>query len=454
MSLCLNMFNILLADDKRNIIEGLARAFKMKKEYQVYLAYDGRQACEILKNEPIDLVITDLNLPYKNGQEVLKQSLEVDAAMPVILFTGYGTVEIAVQTMQMGAYDFLTKPVDLDYLFTLVERALSGKKVHRQLRELLSQEQHNQGFAAFFGHSTAMQPIFDILSQAAPSKANILILGESGVGKELAADAIHALSPRKDKPLVKVHCAALSESLLESELFGHEKGAFTGAHHQKKGRFELADSGDIFLDEIGEINANIQTKLLRVLQERCFERVGGEQAIHVDIRIIAATNRDLKKEVEKGNFREDLYYRLNVIEIDLPPLRERKTDIPDLALRFLHEFCEENGKKLSGFTPKALHALTNYDWPGNVRQLRNCIESAVVMTKHHIIDINDLPASVVPREQNSLTLPVGLTLKEMEDHYIQMTLQQANNNKTQAAKILGISRKTLQRKLGENDGII
>ena len=448
------MFNILLADDKRNIIEGLARAFKMKKEYQVYLAYDGRQACEILKNEPIDLVITDLNLPYKNGQEVLKQSLEVDAAMPVILFTGYGTVEIAVQTMQMGAYDFLTKPVDLDYLFTLVERALSGKKVHRQLRELLSQEQHNQGFAAFFGHSTAMQPIFDILSQAAPSKANILILGESGVGKELAADAIHALSPRKDKPLVKVHCAALSESLLESELFGHEKGAFTGAHHQKKGRFELADSGDIFLDEIGEINANIQTKLLRVLQERCFERVGGEQAIHVDIRIIAATNRDLKKEVEKGNFREDLYYRLNVIEIDLPPLRERKTDIPDLALRFLHEFCEENGKKLSGFTPKALHALTNYDWPGNVRQLRNCIESAVVMTKHHIIDINDLPASVVPREQNSLTLPVGLTLKEMEDHYIQMTLQQANNNKTQAAKILGISRKTLQRKLGENDGII
>lgn len=448
------MFNILLADDKRNIIEGLARAFKMKKEYLVYLAYDGQQACEILKNEPIDLVITDLNLPYKNGQEVLKQSLEVDAAMPVILFTGYGTVENAVQTMQMGAYDFLTKPVDLDYLFTLVERALSGKKVHRQLRELLSQEQHNQGFAAFFGHSIAMQPIFDVLSQAAPSKANILILGESGVGKELAADAIHALSPRKDKPLVKVHCAALSESLLESELFGHEKGAFTGAHHQKKGRFELADSGDIFLDEIGEINSNIQTKLLRVLQERCFERVGGEQPIHVDIRIIAATNRDLKKEVEKGNFREDLYYRLNVIEIDLPPLRERKIDIPDLALRFLHEFCEENGKKLSGFTSKALHALTNYNWPGNVRQLRNCIESAVVMTKQHIIDISDLPTSVVPHEENSLTLPVGLTLKEMEDRYIQMTLQQANNNKTQAAKILGISRKTLQRKLGENHGII
>ncbi len=446
------MFNILLADDKRNIIEGLARAFKMKKDYQVYLAYDGQQACDILKTEPIDLVITDLNLPYKNGQEVLKQSLEVDAAMPVILFTGYGTVENAVQTMQMGAYDFLTKPVDLDYLFTLVERALSGKKVHRQLRQLLSQEQHMQGFAAFFGNSTAMQPIFDILSQAAPSKANILILGESGVGKELAADAIHALSPRRNKPLVKVHCAALSESLLESELFGHEKGAFTGAYHQKKGRFELADSGDIFLDEIGEINANIQTKLLRVLQEKCFERVGGEQSIHVDIRIIAATNRDLKKEVEKGNFREDLYYRLNVIEIDIPPLRQRKSDIRDLALRFLHEFCEENDKKLSGFTPKALHALTNYDWPGNVRQLRNCIESAVVMAKNHIIDVGDLPSSVAPREEQSFTLPLGLTLKEMEDQYIQMTLQQVNYNKTQAAKILGISRKTLQRKLGENDG--
>lgn len=445
------MFSILIADDERNIIEGLARAFKMKKNFQVHLAYDGNKACEILQNEPIDLVITDLNLPGKTGQEILKQSLEIDAAMPVILFTGYGTIENAVQTMQMGAYDFLTKPIDLEYLFLLVDRALSGKKVHHQLRELLSYE-NSSSFKNFFGHSAAMQPIFDILSQAAPSKANILILGESGVGKELAADAIHALSPRKNKPLVKVHCAALSENLLESELFGHEKGAFTGAIHQKKGRFELANFGDIFLDEIGEINPSIQTKLLRVLQERCFERVGGEHPIHIDIRIIAATNRDLKKDVEAGRFREDLYYRLNVIQIRLPPLRERKSDIPDLALRFLHEFCEENNKKITGFTPKTTAALTNYSWPGNVRELRNCVENAVVMCKSHLIDTSDLPIITASQKmEDSLTLPLGMKLDEVEDYYIRMTMEQMNNNKSQAARALGISRKTLQRKLEEQD---
>lgn len=443
------MFSILIADDERNIIEGLARAFKMRKDFQVHLAYDGNQACEILKYEPIDLVITDLNLPYKNGQEILKQSLEIDAAMPVILFTGYGTIESAVQTMQMGAYDFLTKPIDLEYLFLLVDRALAGKKVHRQLRTLLSHE-NSSSFRNFFGHSAAMQPIFDVLSQAAPSKANILILGESGVGKELAADAIHALSPRKDKPLVKVHCAALSENLLESELFGHEKGAFTGAIHQKKGRFELANFGDIFLDEIGEINANIQTKLLRVLQERCFERVGGETPIHVDIRIIAATNRDLKKEVEEGRFREDLYYRLNVVQIHLPPLRERKSDIPDLAMRFLHEFAEENGKTITGFTPKTINVLMHYEWPGNIRELRNCIESAVVMAKSHLVDICDLPISTALRTENSVTIPLGMTLAELENYYIRTVLEQVDNNKSQAARLLGISRKTLQRKLEEN----
>ncbi|MGL4523905.1 MAG: sigma-54-dependent transcriptional regulator [Spirochaetia bacterium] len=445
------MFNILLVDDEINIIEGLERAFKIKKNYHVYLAYDGNQAIEVLKKQAIDLVITDLNLPDKNGQEVLQAALKIDPAMPVILFTGYGTIENAVKAMQMGAYDFLTKPIDLTYLFSMVERALLGKNIHQKLRELLASE-YKTSFRNFFGHSAVMQPVCDILSQAAPSKANVLILGESGVGKELAAEALHLLSPRKDKPLIRVHCASLSESLLESELFGHEKGAFTGASHQKKGRFELADGGDIFLDEIGEINPHIQTKLLRVIQERCFERVGGEQPIHVDIRIITATNRDLKKEVASGRFREDLYYRLNVIEVNLPPLRERYTDIPELAAHFLKEFAQENQKEITGFTPQTLSTLTNYQWPGNVRELRNCIESAVVMSKNHLIDIHDLPASIVPKvvvEEKNITLPLGLSLEKIEEEYIHATLEQVSYNKSQAAQILGISRKTLQRKLGE-----
>jgi DNA-binding NtrC family response regulator len=295
-----------------------------------------------------------------------------------------------------------------------------------------------------------MMKVFEVLKRVAPTKASVLITGESGVGKELIADALHNLSPRKDNPFVKVHCAALAESLLESELFGHEKGSFTGAVSRKRGRFELAHSGTIFLDEIGEIDQTVQIKILRVLQEKKFERVGGEDTLEVDVRVVTATNRDLEKEIAEGRFREDLYYRLNVVRIHVPPLRERKDDLPLMITSFVHEFAEENGKKIEGMDPKARSALYAYDWPGNVRQLRNCIESAVVMTSGTVITLDDLPPSIRSgAEVPSLLIPVGVTMAEAEKQVILQTLSANSGNKSKTAEILGIGRKTLHRKLDE-----
>jgi DNA-binding NtrC family response regulator len=295
-----------------------------------------------------------------------------------------------------------------------------------------------------------MVELMDIVSQVAPTKASVLITGESGVGKELVADAIHELSNRNKGPLIKVHCAALSSSLLESELFGHEKGSFTGAVKEKRGRFELADGGTIFLDEIGEIDAATQVKLLRVLQEKEFERVGGEKPISVDVRIVCATNRDLLKEIEKGNFREDLYYRLNVVHLEVSPLRERKDDIPLLMTSFLTQFSKENNRMIEGFSPQAKRALLSYDWPGNIRELRNCIESAVVLARGSVIEYDDLPPSVTKTENvQNLSLDVGITLAEAEKQLIISTLAQCGGNKTKAAEVLGIGRKTLHRKVQE-----
>jgi DNA-binding NtrC family response regulator len=366
-------------------------------------------------------------------------------------------VENAVDAMRNGAYDILTKPVNLDRLSLLVKRALANRELairNRRLEEELEQQKH---FKDMIGSSLPMRRVFDTISRAAPTRASILITGESGVGKELVANAVHELSPRAAKPLIKVHCAALAASLLESELFGHEKGAFTGAVARKRGRFELANEGTLFLDEIGEIDQNLQIKLLRVLQEKKFERVGGEETLEVDVRIIAATNRDLKEEIEKGNFREDLYYRLNVVNIQVPPLRERKDDLPLLIAAFLKECSAENGKNVEAIDDKARARLYSYDWPGNVRELRNCIESALVMCKGSTIGPGDLPPALqTGSEEGWIRIPLGSTMEEAERIIIRDTLAAHRGNKSRAAEILLISRKTLHRKLsgdGEAGGL-
>ncbi|TAH47821.1 MAG: sigma-54-dependent Fis family transcriptional regulator, partial [Treponema sp.] len=398
----------------------------------------------------IDLVITDLRMPGMSGEEVLKKVTSETPGVPVIVLTGHGTVESAVDAMRAGAYDFLTKPLNLDRLSLLVKRALQSRELILQHRELEREVENRKSFEHIIGKSPAMMKVFEVLKRVAPTKASVLITGESGVGKELIADALHNLSPRKDNPFVKVHCAALAESLLESELFGHEKGSFTGAVSRKRGRFELAHSGTIFLDEIGEIDQTVQIKILRVLQEKKFERVGGEDTLEVDVRVVTATNRDLEKEIAEGRFREDLYYRLNVVRIHVPPLRERKDDLPLMITSFVHEFAEENGKKIEGMDPKARSALYAYDWPGNVRQLRNCIESAVVMTSGTVITLDDLPPSIRSgAEVPSLLIPVGVTMAEAEKQVILQTLSANSGNKSKTAEILGIGRKTLHRKLDE-----
>ncbi|HWP68328.1 MAG TPA: sigma-54 dependent transcriptional regulator, partial [Rectinemataceae bacterium] len=363
-------FTILIVDDEKNIRDGLAEAFIMEK-YQAITAADGQEAIKLLNEKYIDLVITDLKMPKVSGMELLQHIRQRWQNIPVIIITAHGDIAEAVSAMQYGALEFITKPLDLEHLLKLTKNALEYRELSIKNQELREEVLAQQRISSIIGKSLAMRKIFDLVRKVAPTKASVLITGESGVGKELIADAIHNLSPRRDKPLIKVHCAALAESLLESELFGHEKGAFTGAQARKRGRFELADTGSLFLDEIGEINQNVQIKILRVLQERKFERVGGESTIEVDVRFIAATNRDLKVEIAEGRFREDLYYRLNVVNIHVPPLRERREDIPLLAATFLHEFSQENGKQVEGFDPRSRQALYAYDWPGNVRELRN-----------------------------------------------------------------------------------
>ncbi|MCL2093560.1 MAG: sigma-54 dependent transcriptional regulator [Treponema sp.] len=443
-------FHLLVADDEKNIRDGLGAALELEG-YEVTLAANGSDALKRFQKGDIDLIICDLRMPGLSGDELLSRVLAEAPGTPVIILTGHGTVEAAVKAMHEGAWDFLTKPVNLDYLFLLVKKALENQQLlerHRRLEEEL--EQHRR-FQTIIGKSPAMVRVFDTISRAAPTKASILITGESGVGKELVADAIHDLSPRKEKPLIKVHCAALASTLLESELFGHEKGAFTGAAARKRGRFELAHEGTLFLDEIGDIDQGIQIKLLRVLQERSFERVGGEDTIETDVRIVSATNRDLKEEIEKGNFREDLYFRLNVVNIHVPPLRERKEDLPLLIDAFLKEFAEENGKAITGLNDRARSCLYGYSWPGNIRELRNCIESAVVMARGALITEEDLPPGLKGQSDDGwIRIPLGSTMEEAEKLIIQETLKAHKGNQSKAAEALGIGRKTLYRKHSED----
>jgi len=390
-------------------------------------------------------------MPKLPGDALLKKVVFAYPAVPVIILTGHGTVNNAVEAMRNGAYDFITKPVNLERLGLLVKRALSRRELARRHQELeaeVSRLEKQRLGAEILGKSASIHHVFELVRQVAPTKASVLITGESGTGKELVANALHNQSPRSKAPLVKVHCAALSESLLETELFGHEKGAFTGAVNQRKGRFELADRGTIFLDEIGEINQSIQIKILRVLQEKSFERVGGESTLSVDVRVIAATNRDLKGEVVAGRFREDLYYRLNVVNIHLPPLRERSEDVPLLAARFLKEFAAENRREILGLEPKAAMALRLYSWPGNVRELRNIIESAVVMSKNSYLGSDDLPSYITSRgNEDGIRIKLGTPMVEAEKLIIRANLSAFGGNKSRTSEVLGIGRKTLHRKI-------
>ena len=464
---------ILVVDDERNIREGLRRALEFDG-HAVVTAADGREALSVLANEEIDLVIADLRMPRLSGDQLLKQVAERHPTVRVIILTGHATVEVAVQAMRDGAYDFLEKPVNLERLGLLVERALAERKLTLSNRELRRELDRQQASRGLLGNTAAMHRVFEMVEQVAPSRASVLITGESGAGKEVVAEAIHRLSPRAEQPLIKVHCAALAETLLESELFGHEKGAFTGAAGLKRGRFELAHTGTIFLDEIGEISPAVQIKLLRVLQDRAFERVGGEQTIEANVRVIAATNRDLAAETAAGRFRDDLFYRLNVVNIRVPPLRERREDIPILAASLLKTLAAENGKEIEGFDADANQRLWDYEWPGNVRELQNAIESAVVMTRGSVIAAADLPPHVREDSTNAFVrtaagnasrlipgqpdrpagdayvrLPIGSTVEDAERELIRYTLAAHRGNKTKAAAVLGIGRKTLHRKLAE-----
>ncbi|MBP5442144.1 MAG: sigma-54-dependent Fis family transcriptional regulator [Treponema sp.] len=442
-------FTLLIIDDEKNIREGLAANFELE-DYNVKTAASGEEGLALIEKGDIDLVITDLRMPGISGEEVLAKVSSETPGIPVIILTGHGSIDSAVDAMRHGAYDFLTKPLNLDQLSLIVKRALEGREMSLQHQELKKELEDSNALKGMIGTSPAMQKVQELIKKVSNTKANVLITGESGVGKELVANAIHNLSSRRDKSFIKVHCAALSETLLESELFGHEKGAFTGADKMQKGRFELAHGGTIFLDEIGEINQNVQIKILRVLQEKKFERVGGEQTIEVDVRIVAATNRNLEEEVKAGRFREDLYYRLNVIHIQVPPLRERRDDIPLLVSSFLQEFNQENEKNIKGIDKRAKRALFNYNWPGNIRELRNCMEAAVVMCSGDEITQEDLPPTVsTSGSGENCVIPLGLTLDEAEKIIIQETLLSNGNNKTRTAEILGIGRKTLQRKLAE-----
>jgi two-component system response regulator HydG len=420
--------------------------------YKTLETDNGQQALDILQDEDVDILVTDLRLPVMDGVEVLKRTKASAQEVEVIMITGHGTVEIAVEAIKEGAYDFITKPVKKAQLLRAVEKAAEKQYLSRENREL-RQQLNQTGVRRIVHAGPEMRNISRMVEQVAPSTATVLITGESGTGKEVVADAIHAASPRRLKPMIKVSCAALPETLLEAELFGYEKGAFTGANARKEGRFELANGGTLFLDEIGEVPAAIQVKLLRVLQDGKFERLGGTRTIDADVRIIAATNKDLQKEVEEKRFREDLFYRLNVINIRVPALRERKDDIQLLAMHFLKLYADKNNKPIEGFSEEAMLALTTYDWPGNVRELENAIERAVVFTNGRQIPLSVLPqgVSAFAESRHSLTFKIGTPLRELERRAIDITLQHTRGDKNMAARLLGIATRTIYRHIERQD---
>ena len=440
-------FRVLVVDDEpaqRELVAGFLR----KHGFDVVLAGGGREAVARFKQEPFDLVLTDQRMPDLSGLEVLEAVRSTSPETAVVIITAYGTIETAVSAVKAGAADYLTKPLNLDDLLHRVHRLRERQRLvteNRELREALAERHRVEGI---IGDSGRMQEVLSLVRRVAPSDATVLIRGESGTGKELIARALHYASPRAAGPLVKVNCAALAESLLEAELFGHEKGAFTGAVASRKGRFEMADGGSIFLDEIGDLPPHLQVKLLRVLQEREFERVGSSRPIKVDVRLLAATHRDLEALVREGRFREDLYYRINVVTIMLPPLRERREDLPPLIEHFLRAFAGKNGKSVRGLTREAREALLRYDYPGNIRELENLIERAVVLTRDDVIGVEDLPLTLeTPASGSGNEAGLIAAVEGLERRMIREALAKADGTQTRAAELLGISERVLRYKL-------
>jgi two-component system response regulator HydG len=427
--------------------------------YAVATAEDGDVAVDMVKSDPVDLILMDVRMTNMSGIEALKEIKAYNPAIPVIIMTAYSSVGSAVEALKEGAYDYLIKPLDFEVLKLTIERAGEHAGLKEENRALKAHLREDYDMANIIGRSSSMAKLLEMMSMIAPSEATVLITGESGTGKELIARSLHFNSPRREKPLVVVNCAAITETLLESELFGHEKGAFTGADKRREGRFKQADRGTIFLDEIGEMSPTMQAKLLRVLQEKDIQRVGGEETIHVDVRVIAATNRDMESEVVQGRFREDLFYRLNVMPLNVPPLRERQEDIPLLAQHFMKKFAEKNRKTVKGFVPLAMDMLLNYEWPGNVRELENAIERAVILLTGEHITEQQLPLNITekyPELMQPHTPEVKVTdgsrpLEEIEKEAIMETLKASGGNKAEAARRLGITRKTLHNKLKHYD---
>jgi DNA-binding NtrC family response regulator len=445
----MNNGRILVVDDEasaRNTLADLLRA----EGFTIETAADGFKALAKLDEFSPDVVLTDLNMPGIDGVEVLRKVHEHDPDLPVVLMTAFGGVETAVAAMRDGAEDYLTKPLNVEELVIVLARTLERRNLRRDAADMRERLRGRFAFENIVGVAPEMQRVFKTIAQVAQSRATVLLTGESGTGKELVAAAIHQHSPRASGPFVRLHCAALAETLLESELFGHERGAYTGADRRREGRFEQAHGGTLFLDEIGEISLATQVKLLRVLQEREFERVGGSQTLHVDVRVIAATNRDLKEMVAAGRFREDLYYRLNVINLPLPALRERATDIPALAMHFLKRYAAENGKPVEGISDAALAYIASYEWPGNVRELENVIERAVVLCDGTSIELSHLPRELTAsaNKKSAPQIP-GATLEDLERYAILKTMEAVSGSTAKAAEILGISVRKIQYKLQE-----
>ena len=443
---------ILIVDDETAHCQMLEAVLKAEK-YATQRAQDGQSAIEAVKERFYDLILMDIRMNRVGGIEALKKIKEISPDIPILMMTAYASVDTAVQAMRSGAYDYLTKPLDIDELKILVAKALRHHQLEKENIFLKEQLGSRFDFSNIIGRSRTMKELLETVAMVAPSEATVLILGESGTGKELIANAIHQNSPRSSHPFIKVNCAALPETLLESELFGHEKGAFTGAVSRRQGRFHLAHKGSILLDEIAEMSMATQSKILRVLQEREFEPIGSPETVKVDTRIITATNKNLQEEVKANRFREDLYYRINVVNLTVPSLRERSDDIPLLVDFFLKRYAKKNHRNLKGFTPKAMDLLMRYDWPGNIRELENVVERSVIMMRGDFITPDEFPGvlkSLDPEyEQISAEMLSGKSLKEMEKAMIMRTLQETDGNRTRAAEILGISRRTLQLKLKE-----
>ena len=439
---------ILVVEDE----EKLRRVIELQllsAGFDVDKAASAEEAIKIV--DRADLVLSDLKLPNMDGLEFLNLIRRQNSLVPVIMMTAYGTVEMAVEAMKAGATDFLLKPFSLDHLMQVVQKGLEMRALRDENRKLKAELGRRYEFDNIIGRSEPMQEIFGTIERVAPSRATVLLAGESGVGKDLIARAIHFHSPRKDRPLVKINCTAIPENLMESELFGYEKGAFTGAQTSKPGKFEQADTGTVFLDEIGDVPAAIQVKLLRILQEREFERLGSNVTRHIDVRVVAATNQDLRAALEQGTFREDLYYRLNVVPLNIPPLRERKQDIPFLANHFIKKLAPEAGCQVESITDAAMEKLIAYHWPGNVRELENVIERSLVMATGKQLDAGDIKLESAPRprphNEGTHFLPDGLTLDQYEQEIIREALKRADGNKSQAARMLGLTRNALRYRL-------